>query len=134
MSAEILFKWLAKCSLYNLARKVLKLSFFVCTEPVHSSWKFVIFKELYPVLLAKVSPSNHSLFCVCSDGFPPLNNTTNGTPTFKNLAIFLLKVSVVQQNRQTNYIHLLNFLIHRSTVTPAAVIVPRTTDAPRTGM
>ena len=46
------------------ARKVQKLSFFVCTEHVHRSCNFVIFKEFYQVLLVRVSPSNHSLFCV----------------------------------------------------------------------
>ena len=57
------FKWLVKRS-FIWARKVLKLSFFGCTEPVHSLCKFVIFKEPYPVLILKISPINHSLFCV----------------------------------------------------------------------
>ena len=42
----------------------------MCTEPVHSSCKFVIFKEFYPVLV-KLSLSNHSLFYMGVMGLHP---------------------------------------------------------------
>ena len=73
MSAEILCEMTSYINVVFItwARKVLKLLFFVCTKRVHSSYKIVIFKELDPVLLVKVSPSNYSLFCEGVMGLHP---------------------------------------------------------------